>query len=192
MADRWRKSQEDLVTADFNDQERQELAEFDQHQQESLRGLTTNMPGTIGKIVAPMIRQELQAFMQEMKIQREVQRDQSDPALKPLFDRFGDDMARAMSEGVPYDQAVHYTKVYGAYEQALEENARLKQQMGEMSGKVSAAAVQQDLAKGKASITRDVNAPKPTPFKEALKWARENNVDTDSDAFRRKIRDLSN
>lgn len=188
----WRQSQEDLITSNFSDAERGELAEFDQHQQESLRGLTTNMPATIGKIVTPMIRQELQSFMREMKVQREVQRDQQDPELKPLFDRFGDDMARAMSEGVPYDQAVHYTKVYGAYESALAENARLKQQMDQMSGKVSAATVQQDLAKGKASITRDVNAPKPTPFKVALKWAQENGVDTDSDAFRRKIRELSN
>lgn len=187
---KWRQSQEELVASDFSDAERQELAEFDRFQQEAIRGLTTNAPATIGKIVQPMIRSAFQEMIQELKMQREVMRDQEDPALKPLFERFGDDMAKAMEQGVPYDQAVHYTKVYGAYEAALAENARLKQQMEAMSGKVSQATVQQELAKGKASITRDVQPPKTSAFLEARKWARENGIDTDSDAFRKKVREL--
>lgn len=186
----WKASQEDIVTSGFNEQERAELAEFDQFQDQSIRGLTTNMPQTIGRIVAPMIKQGVQQALQEMRIQREVQRDMQDPTLKPLLDRFGDQMEEAMNQGVPYDQAIHYTKVYGAYEAALAENARLKQQMGDLSGKASAAQVQQELAKGKASITRDIVPPKSSPFMEARKWARENGHDTDSDAFRKKLREL--
>lgn len=181
---------DDLIAGDFTDDEQRELADFDKFQQESIRGLTTNMPATIGKIVGPMIRQGVQQFMQEMNLQREVSRDMEDPELKPLLDRFDDDFQQALRSGVPYDQAVHYTKVYGQYEQALARIAQLEQQIGGMNGKVSAATVQQELAKGKASITRDVVAPKTNPFLEARKWARDNGVDTDSDAFRKKVREI--
>lgn len=185
-----RKQIDDVIAGDFTPEEQAELGEFDQFQRESLHGLTTNMPATIGRIVQPMIRQQFQAMMHEMRLEREVHRDMQDPTLKPLIDRFGDDMAKAMEQGTPYDQALHYTKVYGAYEQALAENARLKQQLEAASGKVSEATVQQELAKGKASITRDVKTPPRNSFLEARKWARENGHDTDSDAFRAKLRQL--
>lgn len=185
-----RKQMDEVIAGDFTEQEQAELREFDQHQKETAYRMATNPQKAVLDIALPAVRKEIQGIFQEMRMQQEVQRDLQDPALKPLFDRFGDDMAKAMESGVPYEQAVHYTRVYGEYETALHENARLKQQLEALTGKVSAATVQQDLAKGKAAIVRDINVPKRSAFLEAKKWARENQIDTDSDAFRRKVREL--
>lgn len=185
-----RQQMDEVIAGDFTEQEQAELREFDQHTKEQAYTLATNPKKAILDIALPEMRREIQNAFQTIRMQQDVHRDLHDPALKPLFDRFGDDMAKAMEQGVPYDQAIHYTRVYGEYETALAENARLKQQLESLTGKVSAATVQQDLAKGKAAIVRDINTPKRSAFLEAKKWARENNIDTDSDAFRRKVREL--
>lgn len=181
----------DAILSAISPEEREELERYQTSLQTHQREFYTNPVGALSKHVVPMIRQEIQAMFQEQQQRAEVQRDLEDPALKPLIERFGPEIEKAMAAGTPYDQAIHYTKVYGAYESVAAENARLKQQLQSMGVKVKAADHQHQLDKGKAAITKDVSVRNTAadPYLQAKKWARENGVDTMSAAFHQKHRE---
>jgi methanogenic corrinoid protein MtbC1 len=150
-----------------------------------------------------MIRQEMQRAMQQREAVESVNRDFADPELGPVMKEMGNEMNEAiqrLSRGdadEAYDfvkqQALVYAHNRKMNDGLSQENARLKQQLADAGIRVGAAKAQQDLARGRASITRDVSTRQARPaYEVASEWASKNGVDKSSAQFHQKLRELEN
>ena len=191
----WKQSQEDLAMSALSDEEQGALEKFQSHSQDFDRQWKLNPAKTLTEHVIPMIRQEMQRAQMEMKASQEVDQDFNDPNIGPVLKEFQPQMADMIQKlggtDEAYDFAKHHAQVYAQNKALHEELARLKQQNGQAQVQVGVAATQQALAKGKASITRDV-VPRHTqsPFDAASKWAAKNGVSTSSSAFFQQLREI--
>lgn len=191
----WKQSQQDLAMSALSDDEQNALEQFQSHSQNFDRQWKLNPAKTLTEHVIPMIRQEMQRAQMEMKASQEVDQDFSDPNLGPILKEFQPQMADMIQKlggtDEAYDFAKHHAQVYAQNKALHEELARLKQQNGQAQVQVGVAATQQALAKGKASITRDV-VPRHTqsPFEVATKQAAKQGISTSSPAFFQLIREI--
>lgn len=190
----WRDSQREMIVNQVSPEERQTLQQYRQHTQQFQRDWATNPTKVLTQHVLPMIRQEFQRIQQESQARQEVQQDLEDPALKPLIEAHREEIAQAMDgmQKDPYTYAIHHAKVYGALEAAQAEIARLKQQNQGLDVRASAAAEQQRLAQGRASITKDIapQASNQSAYALTKEWANKHKVDSMSDAFFTKLHEI--
>ena len=197
----WREAAEQNILSTLTEEEQNTLSQFQQHKQQFDRQWATNPDQVLTERVIPMIRQEMQRAMMEQQAAQQVDSDFNDPELGPVIKEMGAEMDQAIKDlggtDAAYDfvkqQALVYAHNRKANEFLSQENARLKQQLQEAGLKVGAAKAQQDLARGRASITRDVSAKQTRPAYEiASEWASKNNVDRASVQFHQKLRELEN
>lgn len=195
----WREASEQNLLSTLSEEEQTALSQFQQHNQAFQRQWATNPDQVLTERVIPMIRQEMQRAMMEQQAHQQVDSDFNDPDLGPVMKEMGDDMDAAIKSlggtDAAYDfvkqQALVYSHNRKANDFLSQENARLKQQLSEAGVKVGAAKAQQDLARGRASITRDVSAKQTRPsYEVASEWARTNGVDKTSINFHQKLREI--
>jgi hypothetical protein len=139
--------------------------------------------------------------MQQNQAADSVSRDMADPELGPVMKEMGNEMQEAIQRLGGTDEAYDFVKqqamVYAhnrkANDSLSQENARLKQQLADAGIRVGAAKAQQDLARGRASITRDVSTRQTRPaYEVASEWASKNGVDKSTAQFHQKLRELEN
>jgi hypothetical protein len=124
-----------------------------------------------------------------------VDQDLNDPIVGPVLKEFQPQMMDVINKlggtDEAYDFAKHHALVYAQNKAMQEQIASLKRQLGEAGVKAGAAATQQQLAKGKASITRDV-VPRHTksPYEIAAAWASKNGVEKGSPQFFQHLREI--
>ena len=195
----WRQSQEDNVLSTLSEEEHNALNQFNEHSQQFDRKWKLNPAQTLNEYVIPMIRQEMQRTMQEQQAAQSVDADLNDPIAGPIIKEMQGEMADAIQRLGGTDEAYEFVKqqavVYAHNKkfstELAQENARLKQQLEALGIKAGAASAQQALAKGKASITRDV-APRVTkePYDVAAQWADKNGVSKGTPQFFQKLREI--
>jgi hypothetical protein len=199
----WRQSAEQHLLSTLTEEEQGTLSAFQQHNQTFQRQWATNPDQVLTERVIPMIRQEMQRAMQQREAVESVSRDMADPELGPVMKEMGSEMQEAiqrLSRGdadEAYDfvkqQAMVYAHNRKMNDGLSQENARLKQQLADAGIRVGAAKAQQDLARGRASITRDVSTRQTRPaYEVASEWASKNGVDKSSAQFHQKLRELEN
>lgn len=191
----WQDSQRQAIMASLSADEQTALEGFQRHGKEFVRKLQLNPTQTLHEYVMPLVKQVLQQERQQFQAQQDVDRDLNDPQLKPILEKYREPMAEMIHKlgdtDEAYDMAKHHALVYADNERVYAENARLKQQLAEAGIKVDAAKTQRELAKGRASITKDV-APRitETPYERGVKWARESNTQVGSPLFFQKVREF--
>lgn len=191
----WKDQQKAAIYGSLSEQEQAALDDYAQYTQQFQRDLSLNPAKAIGSFVQPMFEQFWQQKMAEQHATMAVQQDMADPTLGPIFKEFAEPMQEMIQRlggtDEAYEVAKHHARVYGQNRTLFDENARLKQQLAELGVKANAAEAQQQLAKGRASITKDVPArTNVDAYGEAKKWAKANGVDTGSPQFFAKIREL--
>ena len=195
----WRQSQEDNILSSLSEEEHNALNQFNEHSQSFDRKWKLNPASTLNEYVIPMIRQEMQRTMQEQQAAQSVDADLNDPIAGPVIKEMQAEMAEAIQRLGGTDEAYDFVKqqaVTYAYNKKysaglVQENAQLKQQLEAAGIKAGAASAQQALAKGKASITRDV-APRNTkqPYDIAAQWADKNGVSKGTPQFFQHLREI--
>lgn len=191
----WKEQQKQIIIGSLNESEQQALDEYSQYTQQFQRDFSLNPSKAITQFVQPMLEQFWQSKMSEQQASHSVDQDLNDPVLGPIFKEYAEPINEMIEKlggtDEAYEMAKHHALVYAQNKAVFEENARLKQQLSTMGVKVGAAETQQQLAKTRASITRDTPAKAASdPYSEAKKWALKNGVNTASKQFFDKIREL--
>lgn len=195
----WRDSQRNAIMGTLSDEEQSSLEQFNQHNQSFQRKLAINPAQAMAEYVTPMIRQEMESFFASQRAAQSVDADFNDPDTGPILQEMQGDMLEAVQRlggtDEAYDfvkqQAVNYAKNNRMMKEVAEENARLKQQLKEAGFNSNVAAVQRTLAKGKASITRDVSVHNTRPpWEVTVEWAAKNGISKDSPKFFQHLRGL--
>ncbi len=191
----WRDQQKNLIYSTLTEQEQEALDGFAQHTQQFQRDFSINPGKAIGSYVQPMFEQFWNQKMTEFKASQEVENDLKDPTLGPIFKEFeepmNDMLKRLGGTDEAYEVVKHHARIFGQNRSLYEENARLKQQLTELGVKANAAETQQQLAKGRASITKDAPARTVSdPYEMAKAWATKNGVSKSDPAFFHKISEL--
>lgn len=161
------------LLSQFSPSEQQQMQHWHQHQQAEVARLASDPEAQremYRKEAQAVVRAELQQAQQEQ--QQRAQAEQhvdtwfKNPSNKAVIANFGQAMAHALQQGVPW----HIV-------QRDAENAYLRSQLGTGKQTVAAAEEQRRLAKGNASITRDpATRPMADLFEEAKKLAKERGV----------------
>ena len=191
----WRESQKQAILSTLSDEEHNALEQFQNHNQNFQRKLALNPAQALTEFVQPMLEQFFQRKTMDQQAASEVDRDFADPELGPVLTEFKPQMAEMIQKlggtDEAYDFAKHHALVYAQNQKLSQEIARLKQQNGEANIKVGAAATQQELAKGKASITRDVT-PRQTrsAYDIASERAKKQGIDRSSPPFFQLVREI--
>lgn len=195
----WKESQREMLLGSLDESEQAALEQFQTHNQNFQRKLALNAPQALTEFVGPMLEQFWRQKQSEQQAAQAVDADLADPIAGPVLKEMQGEMLdvikRLGGTDEAYDfvkqQAVTYAHNKAYSEQVVAENARLKQQLQELGVKVGVANTQQALAKGKASITRDV-VPRHTesPYQVALKQAAKDGMKTDSPQFFQLIREI--
>lgn len=195
----WRQSQEDFAMSDLSDDEHTALNQFNEHSQAFDRKWKLNPASTLNEYVIPMIRQEMQRTMHEQQAAQSVDADFNDPISGPIIKEMQGEMAEAIQRLGGTDeayefvkkQAVNYAQNNHYMKGVVEENARLKQQLEAAGIKAQSASVLQALAKGTASVTRDVAPRNDTPpYEIAAKWADKRGIPRGSREFFQHLREV--
>lgn len=168
------------MQAQFTPQERQLMANWDQHQRAENIRYASN-PALRREEARKEAQEVFQSEFQRMS-QEHVQRQQAEqhvegwfknPANKGVIENFGQAMYHQLQQGVPW----HIV-------QRDAENAHLRSQLGTGKQTVAAAEEQRRLAKGNAAITRDPATNEPADlYKEALKLAKKRGIRPGSAQF---------
>lgn len=196
----WREASEQALLSTLTEEDQNTLSQFQQHKQSFDREWAMNPDKVLTERVIPMIRQEMQRAMMETQATASVQKDFEDPELGPILKEMGSEMNEAIQRLGGTDDAYDFVKqqavVYAHNKKAndflSQENARLKQQLEEAGLRLGTAKTQQELAKGRASVTRDVSTKQHRdPYLLATEWAAKNRVDKTSPMFHQKLRELS-
>jgi len=195
----WKESQREMLLGSLDESEQAALEQFQSHNQNFQRQLALNPAKALTEFVQPMLEQFFQRKNQEQQAAQSVDADMNDPISGPIIKEMQGDMMEAIQRlggsDEAYDfvkhQAVNYARNKAVVDATVAENTRLKQQLQELGVKVGVANTQQALAKGKASITRDV-VPRNTesPYAIATKQAAKQGMKTDSPAFFQLIREI--
>jgi hypothetical protein len=195
QSEMWREQQRQNIVSALGEDEQAALEQFSQFHQSFQRDWALNPTKVLSEHVLPMIRQEMQRAQMEQQAQFAVQKDMEDPTLGPVLKEFREPMMEMIDKlggtDEAYEMAKHHALVYAQNKSVHAENARLKQQLEALGVKANAAEAQQQLAKGRASITKDVNTRSARdPYEEAKKWAKSQGIDTMHPAFHRKHREI--
>lgn len=195
QAEMWRDQQRQNIVSALSEEEQQTLEQFSQFNQTFQRDWALNPTKVLSQHVVPLIQQELQRVQMEQQASMAVRRDIEDPTLGPVLKEFREPMMEIIDKlggtDEAYEMAKHHALVYAQNQQVHAENARLKQQLEALGVKANAAEAQQQLAKGRASITKDVNTKSVRdPYEEAKKWAKAKGIDTMHPAFHAKHREI--
>lgn len=146
------------------------------------------------------IRDELRAMLQEERATAEasqlVESDLSDPDLAPMMKQYGGEMMDVINRlggtDESYDVAKHMMLLFADNQKKDKLIAEYSQRQGSMSQQVAEAKTKNDLVKRRASITVDQRPPvSRPPFIEAKEWAEKNGHSLTSDAFQKKVTDLT-
>lgn len=170
------QAMKDAIVSALSPEEQTQITEYRESLQNFQRDFFTDPQGTLLPMVEQLAEQKVQAVIQRMEAQQSVQRDFADPQLKPMIDKYGQDFAKAITDGVPYDYAKHMMGMYARMQE-------LEGQVKGMAGKAAAADEQRRLAKGEASITRDPRTPDRDPYELAKEDARKRGISTGSKQF---------
>lgn len=198
-AQAWRESftkaaRQSIVSA-LSPDEHKELESYNRSVQDFQRNLQVNPQQALAPVVQPMIQQEIQRYVRDEMAKQQVDQDWDDPKLGPHLRRFQPQIAKAMEEmgRDPYKYAKHYTQVYAGYEEAIAEVERLRGELESKQAKVDTAESVTRLARGKASITRDLTQAASGPkniFGEAKALAAKEGQGTATPRFRQLVREL--
>jgi hypothetical protein len=147
-----------------------------------------------------IVRDELRAMMQEERLSAEatqsVQQDFNDPELAPMMQQYGGEMMDVINRlggtDEAYEVSRHMMRLFADNQKKDKLIAEYSQRQGTMSQQVAEAKTKNDLVKRRASITVDQRPPvsKP-PFIEAKEWAAANGHSLTSEAFQKKVTDLT-
>lgn len=168
------------IMSALNPDEQREIQEYRETSQNFQRDWFTDPQGTLMPMVQPMVQQMIQQQFQKMEAYNSVQRDLQDPSMAPLVEKYRDDYAKALKDGVPYEYTNHLLKQHA-------EINTLRERLQKLSGKAAQADEQRRLAKGEASITRDPRTPTIDPYKAAKREALESGIPLDSAQFARLV-----
>jgi len=195
----WKESQREAIMGTLSEDEQVALEQFQNHNAAFQRKMAINPQQALTEFVQPMLEQFFQQKNNEQRAAQEVDQDLNDPIAGPIIKEMQGDMLEAINRLGGTDeayefvkhQAVTYAKNKAYSDAVVQENVRLKQQLQEMGIKVGTAQTQQQLAKGKASITRDV-VPRATksPYDVASDWAVKNRVSKGSPQFFQHLREI--
>lgn len=164
------------IMSALSPEEQQQITEYRDSLQNFQREFFTDPQGTLMPMVEQLAEQKVQQVIQRMEAQQSVQRDFADPKIQPMIQQYGQDFAKALQDGVPYEYAKH---MMGMYARMQELEGSVKQ----MSGKAAQADEQRRLAKGEASITRDPRTPAQDPYELAKAEASKRGISTGSKQF---------
>lgn len=195
QAQAWRDSQRDTILSSLSQEEQDALEQFQNHNQSFQRKLALNPAMALTEFVQPMIEQMFQRKTMEQQAYQSVDKDLSDPTLGPVLKEFQPQMMEVIDKlggtDEAYEFAKHHALVYAQNKALSEQLASLKQQLGEAGIKAGSAATQQQLAKSKASITRDVTPRHTkTPYQVASERAAKQGMDRSSAQFFQLVRDI--
>jgi len=191
----WRDSQRDAIVGTLSQDEQNAIEQFQNHNQAFQRKMALNPGQALTEFVQPMLNQFWQAKQMEQEAQSSVQRDMQDPTLGPVLKEFQEPMMEMIERlggtDDAYEMAKHHASVYAQNRSLSSKIASLEQQLGEAGIRAGVAANQQQLAKGKASITRDV-VPRATksPYDATSDWAGKNGVSKGSPQFFQHLREI--
>jgi hypothetical protein len=177
-------------------EEWQEHNEWEQDQKQFQQKLYSDPAGTMREFMRDEIRQafqqERERFMGEQAVAQDLQDEFLGPAMKEHQAEFAEVVQKLGGTDEAYDTARHMLKLATANKRLVEELAELRQQQGSLEDKAKAAAAQQNLVKRKASVTADTKSgPGPSIFQQAKEWAEKNGHSTASDAYMRKVSELT-
>lgn len=170
------QAMKDAIVSALSPEEQQQISEYRDNLQNFQRDFFTDPQGTLLPMVEQLAEQKVQQVLQKLEAQQSVQRDFEDPAIKPMIEKYGQDFAKAISDGVPYDYAKHMMGMYARMQE-------LEGQVKGMAGKAAQADEQRRLAKGEASVTRDPRTPAQDPYELAVAEARRRGIATGSKQF---------
>lgn len=139
-------------------------------------------------MLMPMVRSMAQEVWREAEHHREsaarVEQDFQDPDIQQVIQQHGEDFAKALNDGVPYNYATHMARMFRQLETYREQVQELQGKVQDTSKEASQARERNRLLKGKASITRDVSVDtSQDPYQQALAEAEKRGVDLGSPAF---------
>ena len=157
-------------------EEQQQIGEYRDSLQNFQREFFTDPHGTLLPMVEQLAEKKVQDALQKIEAQQSVQREFSDPTLAPLVQKYGQDLQKALTDGVPYEYSMHMLKMHAELES-------LKGQLKQASGQASQAAEQRRLAKGEAAITRDPRTPQQDPYELAKAEASKRGISTGDRRF---------
>ena len=157
-------------------EEQQQIGEYRDSLQNFQREFFTDPHGTILPMVEQLAERKVQEVIQKMEAQQSVQRDFADPQMAPLVQKHGDQVAKALQDGVPYEYTMHMLKMHAELE-------ALRGQLKTTAGKAAQADEQRRLAKGEAAITRDPRTPAQDPYELAKAEAQKRGFSTSDKRF---------
>jgi len=157
-------------------EEQQQIGDYRDSLANFQREFFTDPHGTILPMVEQLAERKVQEVMQRMEAQQSVQRDFSDPQMAPMVDKYKQDLAKALQDGVPYEYSMHMLKMHAELE-------NLRGQLKATTGKAAQADEQRRLAKGEAAITRDPRTPAQDPYELAKAEAAKRGISTGDKRF---------
>lgn len=171
------------ILSALSPEERAQITEYRDSVQNFQRELITDPQGTLMPMVDKLVEQRMTQFMERQQAQASVAKDFADPTLAPLIEKYGDDYAKALNDGVPYEYSNHMLKMHASNQQQSAEIAKLRAELAQAGVKVESADERQRLAKGEAAITRDQRQPVRDPYEIAKSEAKKRGFSTSSTQF---------
>jgi signal transduction histidine kinase len=147
------------------------------------RDLITDPQGTLMPMVDKLVEQRMSQFIERQQAQAAVAKDFADPQLAPLIEKYRDDYAKALGDGVPYEYSTHMLKMHAHNQAMAAEVAKLKSELAQAGVKVESADERQRLARGEAAITRDPRPPVRDSYELAKAEGKKRGISPDSAQF---------
>lgn len=167
---------QNAIVSALSPDEQNQLREYREQTQNFQRDWFADPHGTLMPMFNQFFEQKMAEYQQVQQSRMEVQKDFEDPSLKPLIEQHGQELKKALDDGVPYTYAKHMMSMFDRLQKAEAELAKTK-------GVTEQAKEQQRLAKGEAAITRDTKANKPDAYEMAKRECREKGIPTTGKRF---------
>ena len=157
-------------------EEQQQIGDYRDSLQNFQREFFTDPHGTLLPMVEQLAEKKVQDALAKIEAQQSVQREFADPTMAPLVQKYGQDLQKALSDGVPYEYSMHMLKMHAELE-------ALRGRVKDVDGQAAQAAEQRRLAKGEAAITRDPRTPAQDPYELAKSEAAKRGISTGDKRF---------
>jgi hypothetical protein len=156
---------QELYASDFTPEDIQLIQESEQDSQQLIQHFQSDARGFLAEHVTPLIRNEIQQFVQFQQTQMAAQSWLADPTNNQLLDKYAPDMERMLDPSVPSrDKAVEYARMRAEVD-------ALKAKLGsQMETQAHTEAQRDAMSRGPRTqaTTRGTNAPIRDPVGHVL------------------------
>ena len=160
------------------------MQQYQQESQQFQRDFFSDPQQAIAPLVQPLIQQAIQQYVEGVQAKQSVAKDFEDPTLKPLIERYGEEIQTMLNDGLPYDYAMHQTRMYA-------ENQALRAELDGLRKRAGQGEAQQRLVRQQATISADPRvSEKPDAYKMARAEAAKLGIAPDHPRFMKILADI--